>query len=95
MELTRWVQFGLFGLLWALIAGSNIASLIDARRRGGSASLTLFLGGIFGIIAVLICPIPGAWMGFWIPALLDPGSLPALYRLLRGHEKNQGRADRP
>jgi len=80
---THWVWFALFGLMWLLIAGHNLASLIDARRRGGSASLTLFLGGFFGAAAAVACPIEGAWIGFWVPALIDPGSIPAIVQILR------------
>ncbi len=50
--LTHWALFALFGAMWLLIAGNNIAELVKARARGGGASLTLFLGGVFGAAAV-------------------------------------------
>lgn len=77
-----WVQSGIFGLMWLLVTANNIASLVAARKQGGSTSLTLFIGGIFGAIAVLALPLQGTWPWMWLPALLDPGSLPALYRIL-------------
>ncbi len=83
--LTYWIWFALFGLMWLLIAGNNIVHLIDARRHGGRASLTLFLGGFFGAAAAIACPIKGAWMWFWVPALVDPGSILAIFHILRAH----------
>lgn len=82
-EMNQWVFTGIFGLMWGLIAGSNWFSLVDAYRRGGATSLTLFLGGIFGAVAMLVCPLPGLKLWAWVPALLDPGSIPALVRMLR------------
>jgi hypothetical protein len=79
-----WFPFTLFGVMWLLITISNVSSLIDARRYGDSDSLTLFLGGGAGVIAVLICPIPDIWIWAWVPALLDPGCIPAFLRNLYG-----------
>lgn len=76
-------MFSLFGLMWLLVAGNNVVQLIDARRRGGETSLTLFLGAIFGAAAVVACPIEGVWIWFWVPALVDPGGIPAVFYILR------------
>lgn len=84
-HLSQWMLFSLFGLMWLLIAGNNIFHLIEARRHGGSTSLTLFLGGIFGAAAVIACPIENAWIWFWVPALADPGSIPAIFQIMRAH----------
>lgn len=80
---THWILFALFSFMWLLIAGNNLAYLIHARRHGGSSSLTLFLGGFFGVAAAIACPIEGAWIWFWVPALVDPGSIPAIIHMLR------------
>lgn len=85
----QWIQFALFGSIWLLIAGNNIAHLINARRRGGGTSLTLFLGGFFGVAAVIACPIEGVWIWFWVPALVDPGSIPAIFNILRARFNDQ------
>lgn len=85
--LMPWAQFILFGLMSLMFIGNNIASLIGAHRRGGSTSFTLFLGGVFGIIAVLVCPIEGTWIWFWVPVVLDPGSLFMLVQILRENRK--------
>ena len=87
--LTHWVWFALFGFMWLLITGNNIAHLINAHRHGGGTSLTLFLGGFFGAAAAIACPIEGAWIWFWVPAIVDPGSIPAIFHILRArfHDK--------
>lgn len=87
--LTHWAWFALFGVMWLLIAANNIVQLIKARRQGGGATLTLFLGGVFGAAAVIACPVEGAWIWFWVPALVDPGSLPAIYRMLRARHDSR------
>jgi hypothetical protein len=93
--MNQWVFTGSFGLMWVLIAGSNWFYVWDAYRRGGGTSLTLFLGGVFGAVAVLVCPLPGLKPWAWLPALLDPGSLPALVRILRSARavKNAGTSE--
>jgi hypothetical protein len=86
-----WIGPVLLGLMWLLVTASNIASLIAAHRRGGATSLTLFLGGLFGALAVLALPLEGSWIWCWIPAVVDPGSLPAVVQILR-HGRNDGKA---
>lgn len=87
--MTQWIPVTFFGLTWLLIAIANVTSLINARRYGDSASLTLIIGGCAGVIAVLICPIPDTWMWAWVPALLDPGCIPALPRILRAYREKK------
>jgi hypothetical protein len=92
---TQWIWFALLGLMWLLVAGNNIFHLIDARRRGGATSLTLFIGGFFGAAAAMACPINNAWVWFWVPALLDPGSIPAIFRILRARNNAPPSGDNP
>ena len=83
-DITRWILTVLFGLFWLLCAISNIVSSLDAARRHDSTSLILLFGGISGVIAVFVCPIPGLWIWCWVPALLDIGTLPALATIIYG-----------
>ena len=58
---TEMGEMGLSGLLmalWLLIAVGNLLSLWQARRRQGSTSLILFIGGVAGFIGMTLCPIP-------------------------------------
>lgn len=82
--------------MWLLVTASNIVSIVSAYRNRGTTSLTLFIGGIFGVIAVLVCPLKGTWVWFWVPLLLDPGSLPALARIiLTAYQKKSGAKHAP
>ena len=81
-SLTQWIWFAFFGFMWILIAGNNIFHLINSLRHRDKTSLTLFLGGFFGAVAVLACPIEGTWIWFWVPAIVDPGSIPAVFHIL-------------
>jgi len=82
-ETTRWVMGGLFAFLWVAIAASNWRAWWQARRTGGSTSLTLFMGGFFGVLAALVLPLAGSAYWAWVPAVLDPGSLPAAIQMWR------------
>jgi hypothetical protein len=86
--LSPWMYSVSFGLMWLCIALNNAWCLIEARRRQGQTFLTLFIGGILGVIAVLAAPIDSSlkvWA--WIPAILDPGCLPALGFIVRNIRK--------
>lgn len=83
-EMLPWLIPGTLGLTWVLFAMGNACSLIGAWRRGESTSLSLFIGGIFGAIAVISAPIEGTAMWFWVPMLLDVGCLPAALAMLLG-----------
>ena len=67
-----------------MFAAGNFVSIVSAARRHGSTSLGLVFGGVAGVAAVLMCPIPGIWIWSWVPALLDIGSLPALAAMIYG-----------
>ena len=84
LELTRWILATLFGVFWLIGAVGNLGCIISAARRHGSTSLVLFFAGIAGIVSVLLCPIPGFWIWFWVPPLLDIGTFPALAAMIYG-----------
>lgn len=78
-----WLLSASFGLLWLIIAGRNAYDLWHAYRHQHSTSLTLFIGGVCGALAVISLPYPNTVYGCWLPMLFDVGCLPALWRLLR------------
>ena len=51
-----WLMSVGFGLLWLIIAGNNAYSLWQAHQQQTSTSLTLFIGGMFGAMAVISLP---------------------------------------
>ena len=68
--------------MWLFIAGNNAFVLLQAYRQHTSTSLTLFIGGVFGAIAVLTLPYDNSWYWCWLPLVLDVGCVPALVRIL-------------
>ena len=72
-----------FGLLWLIIAGNNAYALWQAHQQQTSTSLTLFIGGVFGAMAVISLPYPNTIYACWLPMLLDVGCLPAAWKIYR------------
>ncbi len=75
--IVQWIATGVLGLFWLGCASSNFVSLINARIHRSSTSLILLLGGIAGVVAMLVCPIPETTRWAWVPAVLDLGCIPA------------------
>jgi hypothetical protein len=88
--LIRWCIAIPFGLLWVLCMLGHIVSMIRIARRGESTSPIPLIGGISGALAVLICPIAGIWIWFWLPPLLDVGALAVIVGML--YHRNATRA---
>ncbi len=66
-----WVLVVVLGALsLLLIVGNPIAGLM-ARRRNERYSCVPFFGGIFGLSALLICPVHVIRYFAWIPLILD------------------------
>lgn len=68
---------GVLALFWLWTAVRNAVCMHQARRHRATTSLLLFLGGVAGGLAMLICPLPGTNWWIWVPAMLDVGSIPA------------------
>jgi len=88
--MARWIISAFFLALWLLIALSNGISFYQARQQKGTTSLTLFLGGIFGMIGIWVAPVPQRWFWCWVPPLLDVGSIPALVMMSRTSDDENG-----
>ncbi len=78
----QWIATGILGLFWLGCASSNFFSLVNARIQQSSTSLLLFMGGIAGVAAMLVCPIPETTRWAWVPAVLDLGCVPAALVIL-------------
>ena len=78
-----WMLSVSFALLWLFIAGQNAYLLWQAKQQQTSTSLVLFIGGVFGALAVLALPMPNTAYWCWIPLVLDVGCVPAAWKIWR------------
>jgi len=83
MTILRWVLSIVFGS-FSLWVGSLIAVLFwkNFILRQRTPSVTPLLAGVCGTIALLIVPLTGIRRWWWIPLLLDWGSLGILVSLV-------------
>jgi hypothetical protein len=77
--LHSWMYTIIFGLLALLIIGNNIWHGLRSIIYKESTSFTLFLGAIFGCIALLTAPIAFLKWFAIVPFLIDPGSALSIY----------------
>ena len=68
-------------ILLALLSFFTIAGnyAIALSRKG---SLVPLVGGVSGALAILLWPAPVVHVWFWVPLVIDLGSLPILFMLL-------------
>lgn len=84
-----WIATWCLGGFWLLCAVGNVASLVRIAFTGGSTSLIPFMGGVAGVIACLICPLPGSWRYAPLPFVLDIGSALTLVLLVVDRSKRR------
>lgn len=79
IDLSRWVAAGLFGVLFVLVAATNVHVMFIAPRKlaegARGPSPVPMVGGFFGVIACLTAPEPTVRWFAWLPLVLDPGCL--------------------
>lgn len=71
-----WILTAIAAYVFALQAISNLAISIRQVRLKSSETLLLLVGGLAGVVAVLLMPVEGVRRYWWIPLLVDMGSLP-------------------
>lgn len=97
MTTIRWIlSIGFVGL-FLYIAVVNWVVFINnyVRKKQWSSALTL-IGGASGSIGIVILPVSGAWQYWWLPLVLDWGSIPVILdaiilRVWRRYRKRQKR----
>lgn len=79
----QWIRWFVSVPLLALFACFAImnASIIweGSILKRKSASVGPFLGGLVGTVGLLVIPVPGAALWWWLPLLLDGGNLPLMW----------------
>jgi len=93
-----WILAGVLGILsLLLIVGNPVAGFIAARHKK-NYSFVPFLGGVFGVLSLLFCPIHGSRYFAWVPLILDltfPMFLYAVFVMgaFRDHPECKNRGD--
>jgi hypothetical protein len=64
--------------VFALIAIGHACCLVRFLVKGTRFSVVPFLGGILGGAGLFLAPNPALRSLWWVPSLLDYGSLPSL-----------------
>ena len=79
-EIFLWSVAALFaaGFIAANIGNIQILSGKLRRPDGSNPSMVVFVGGIFGVLAVAAAPVEGLREYWWVPLLLDIGTGPYL-----------------
>jgi len=86
-DIVKWI-ISLAAILFSLlIALSNWRILfIQIKRKSpdeSAPSFIPFIGGVTGAIGVFVCPLKVVSSFFWVPAVMDFGSIP--YLLVMGY----------
>jgi len=86
MVAIRWIGAFLLLLAFLWIAWLNIKVAFKAYvLREPTPSWIPFLGGISGLLGVLCLPVDGARLWWWLPLVLDWGSMPGTLLALLWH----------
>lgn len=80
MIILRWLLCG------ALASAFLIFSLFNAwvvwrevaLKRGIGLTFAPLMGGLMGLVALFVCPLEGVLAFFWVPLILDVGTVPYL-----------------
>jgi len=93
MNSILWIVAVLFFALFTWLASMNASVFWNGFvRRRKSPSWIPMIGGLCGTIALTIVPVPGAKWWWWLPLILDWGSVPGIfvsliYALARSHRE--------
>jgi hypothetical protein len=94
-DLLRWIPGGVLLLVSALACVGNASVLWTyyVWKRKAPSWIPL-VGGVTGVIGLWIIPVPAAHRWWWVPLVLDWGSLPGFsmvaYYVLTNRLKGEG-----
>jgi hypothetical protein len=81
MNPVRWILTIVFLLIFIWMAGIHAWFFIKGFFQKAPSLIPLF-GGLFGMLAILIVPLPSVRKWWWVPFVVDCGSIPFLIRSL-------------
>jgi len=75
----RWILGLVLATLFLFLAGAHATIVWNGlvRRRHTPSAVPLFVG-LFGVAAAWVLPVPGLSCWWWLPLILDYGSVPLL-----------------
>jgi hypothetical protein len=78
-DLLRWIPGGALLLVSALVCIGNASLLWTCyvRKRKAPSWIPL-VGGITGVIGLWLLPVPAAHRWWWVPLIVDWGSVPGI-----------------
>ncbi len=76
VHLARLAVSVLSGVAFLLAVGGNVHTILRYYLRGERGSLVPLVGGVFGSLALVAWPMERLWHWFWVPLVVDPGTLP-------------------
>lgn len=77
--IARWILTAFFGISFVWIASMN--GILVVRRlafKQHTPSALMIIGGVFGLIAVLVCPLPSVHRFWPVPLFADYGCAPVM-----------------
>jgi hypothetical protein len=91
LGLLRWLCAIVLAALALWLSLLNWITLVRQLRSTSSSSWIPLFGGLLGLGALLVAPHPIAGRFWWVPFLVDGGSLPGLATTLVWHLVRRGR----
>jgi hypothetical protein len=79
MYIVKWVCAVVLGLAFLLLATANAWAVASYFRSKRHVSAVPVIGGICGSLALVIVPIDGQRVWWWLPLVLDYGCVPMLF----------------
>ena len=78
MQILTWICGITLGIAFLLLAGSNALGVARYIRQRRHVSAIPLFGGIAGLVACFVLPVEGLGSFWWLPLVVDYGSVPLL-----------------
>ncbi|MCE5306296.1 MAG: hypothetical protein LLG20_01515 [Acidobacteriales bacterium] len=72
----RWVLGTVLAMVFLVVAAGNVWTVIGFLVKRERNSAVPLVGGLCGVAACFLLPVPLAGDWWWLPLLLDYGSVP-------------------
>jgi hypothetical protein len=82
MIIFRWTMAVLLSTVFVALAAANAIFIVGNLKCGKKRSWLPLLGGTAGSLALVVAPAPALNSAWWVPLLVDPGSVPGVVTTL-------------